>query len=426
MKRIKDAQPAMPLLLWLIPLYIWAIFSLWSGSSQQCINSTQATKSLCTSLDFVELLSTHSLSIVALTGLVALHGGCFWLARKEKIAPRLAWPYLVVQAVLILLLGAVIGNENFILLIYLALILGATGMLPQARATLIVASLLFIAKALVSTFAQGSWDAFLDNMRVDSTAPLFMFVVGYLVLYIQQGQLYEKLQKSHAALEEANTRLEVSTRQITILTRQNERQRLAREWHDTLAQNLLSLIRQLDVAKSHLAHQRSERASEIVSETAASARLALAQARAAISDLRTNVPTPETLREMVQQEIERFTDATGIICVAELDALPETPPACCEHVLRTITEGLNNIARHAQANHVWITLVRHAQELELEIRDDGIGLPDLAAIGSGHYGLVGLRERARQVMGQFEIQSVPGQGTLLAMTFPTNAEEVEA
>ncbi len=84
-----------------------------------------------------------------------------------------------------------------------------------------------------------------------------------------------------------------------------------------------------------------------------------------------------------------------------------------------IGEGLTNIARHAQARQVWITASRTHELLHLELRDDGIGLDPAAVAGQpGHYGLLGLRERARLLHGNLEIQSAPGAGTRVCFAFP--------
>jgi NarL family two-component system sensor histidine kinase YdfH len=201
---------------------------------------------------------------------------------------------------------------------------------------------------------------------------------------------------------------------LTLLT---ERQRIARDLHDTLSQDLVGLIRQLDIIEAHLKLQHSERALMIVQDAAQSARSALTGARWTIENLRTmtaDVACAEALKE-----VEHFQAATGIACESDLAALSGIPEPASEQVLHLVREGLTNIARHAQAHHVWIRTREDQDRLELEIGDDGVGF-DLANVEaqSGHYGLLGLRERARLLGGVVEIRSMPGEGTVLSFSLP--------
>jgi NarL family two-component system sensor histidine kinase YdfH len=96
-----------------------------------------------------------------------------------------------------------------------------------------------------------------------------------------------------------------------------------------------------------------------------------------------------------------------------------TPVVHCTHILRVVTEGLTNIARHARAHHVWIRAIAGEQRLEIEVADDGVGFdPETATPSIGHYGLIGLHERARLIGGQFAIISSPGKGTTLKVGVP--------
>jgi NarL family two-component system sensor histidine kinase YdfH len=122
---------------------------------------------------------------------------------------------------------------------------------------------------------------------------------------------------------------------------------------------------------------------------------------------------------MVQNEIQRFTSATGIACTC---SLPETfvlPATFHEPLLHLVSEGLMNIARHAQATHAWVRGTCNQDILTFEVADDGIGFdPPVVAQQAGHYGLLGLRERARLLQGWLDIVSAPGQGTILRLHLP--------
>jgi NarL family two-component system sensor histidine kinase YdfH len=148
------------------------------------------------------------------------------------------------------------------------------------------------------------------------------------------------------------------------------------------------------------------------------ARTSLAAARSAIDDLRTETMLPTDLPHALEEEIGRFTTATGILCTTRFSTLSPVPLACSESILRSVAEGLLNIARHAQASQVWVCVDQHDQELAIEVRDNGRGFDPSAVAGQGHYGLLGLRERARLLDGQFALLTAPGEGTTLRFLLP--------
>jgi NarL family two-component system sensor histidine kinase YdfH len=203
------------------------------------------------------------------------------------------------------------------------------------------------------------------------------------------------------------------------LTLAAERQRLARELHDTLAQGLAGLILQLEAVDSHLARGGVERAQAIVRQAMTRARLTLADARRAISDLRAEDALPADLDQAIRDEVERFTAATGLPCDLDLQPLPALPERLREQAFRTVTEGLTNIAHHARAQRVTVQVASRDGALEVKVWDDGVGFDPLAVSEQvGHYGLVGLRERARLAGGSLTVTSTPGQGTTIGLRLP--------
>jgi NarL family two-component system sensor histidine kinase YdfH len=203
------------------------------------------------------------------------------------------------------------------------------------------------------------------------------------------------------------------------LTIANERQRMARELHDTLSQGLAGLILQLEAADAHLAGDRPERARGILQQSMEKARGTLAEARQAIDDLRQ--PAERDLAEAVSQEAERFTDATGIPCEPLIELAIEIPELVSETAIRAISESLTNVARHSRAKNVTLRLTGNDKGLEIEICDDGVGF-DPAAVEAGHYGLLGMRERVRLAGGSLEVRSEPGKGACILIRFPLEGD----
>jgi NarL family two-component system sensor histidine kinase YdfH len=227
---------------------------------------------------------------------------------------------------------------------------------------------------------------------------IILFMVMFNRLFVQRQKAIELAE----SLESANAKLAAYNAKIESLTLQNERQRMARELHDTLAQGVAGLVLQLEAVKNHLKSNRNERAIAIVEQALTRARSTLAESRAAIDDLRS---ASADVADSVREKIERFGQATGIPCDAEISiAENQLSPETTDHALNILNESLTNIARHAQATHVHIKFIAQNQTLELEVRDNGVGF-DVNQQPSGHYGLIGMHERARLTGGMLAIES---------------------
>ena len=234
-----------------------------------------------------------------------------------------------------------------------------------------------------------------------------MFVNGgfiVLAVMVLNQQLIERQKAVDLAesLESANAKLAASAAKIESLTLQNERQRMARELHDTLAQGVAGHVLQLEAIKAHLAADRTERAANIVETAIVRARTTLAESRAVIDDLR-DITADTT--EAVHQKVERFRQSAGIPCELELSVIEnQLSMETTNHALDILSESLMNIIRHAQASQVKVKFLIQKQTLELEVCDNGVGF-DVNKQTSGHYGLVGMYERARLTGGTLVIDT---------------------
>jgi len=217
-----------------------------------------------------------------------------------------------------------------------------------------------------------------------------------------------------------NARLYEETRQLAVM---DERNRMAREIHDTLAQGFTGIILQLEAADQAL----SERPSELerhLSQAQNLARKSLAEARRSVWNLRPQALEQLPLAEALGQEVDRFNKETGInvrftVSGDRRDLLPEVETG----LLRICQESLANVRKHAKASDVEVNLTFNESAVEMSISDNGVGFKpdttDRVSKKRGAFGLIGMRERARGLGGTFEVQSKKGKGTLVHTVIPT-------
>ena len=202
-----------------------------------------------------------------------------------------------------------------------------------------------------------------------------------------------------------------------------ERDRIARELHDGLAQLLAAITLQSERARGSLADGNMQAARVAVDRIEQASAAAYTDVREAIVGLRTGAETdfPDALRETA----DWFSDTMGIAVTVDADLAPGVLPPMAElQFLRVVQESLANVRKHAQAAHVWIAATYDANgNLRLTIRDDGVGFdPDhVPRRGRQHFGLIIMRERAESFGGALTITAAPGCGTTITVTVPSVA-----
>jgi two-component system, NarL family, sensor histidine kinase YdfH len=359
--------------------------------------------------------------------LVALYSFLLWRGLSGGVQPRFFWLYFLFQGLSVVAMQWVVEQPNLALNFYLVLTLCAVAMFKRAIPALLIGTsyllLFFISLSIPPTYdvsfgmhLAALWFSFWSFS--DLTTIVF-FVLGYLMLYVQQSSAQRELEQAHLELQAAHRRLAASSRQIETLTLLTERQRIARELHDTLAQGIAGMIMQLEVTSAQLHRKNYQQAQQVLSQALSYARTTLQDARHTITDLRYKTPRVDQLVASVQEEIAHFRQTTGIVCHAHLDDLIHTPAHTCEHVLRVVGEGLSNVAHHAQAQQVNVEARVVERWLSITVQDDGQGFdPDNQTLYTGHYGLLGLQERANLLEGTLSVDSSDGKGTTLEFRIP--------
>jgi signal transduction histidine kinase len=272
-----------------------------------------------------------------------------------------------------------------------------------------------------------------------------MGLIGIFALLGQKSEEQNQARKGMIAeLAQANQRLEEMMAENTGLQAQlltqareagagDERQRMAREIHDTLAQGLTGIITQLEAAQQTASEAERDRR---IGNAKLLARDSLAEARRSVQALRPQALEDCKLPDALADEVARWTATSGVPAEVKITGDPGVlHPEVEVTLLRVAQEALANVAKHAAASHAWVTLSYMGDVVTLDVRDDGTGSsqpgesPGMSpgmntADGSGAgggFGLIAMRQRVNRLAGQLEIESEPGAGTAVSASLPAVA-----
>ena len=225
----------------------------------------------------------------------------------------------------------------------------------------------------------------------------------------ESQRLLAELQTAHRQLQDYAARVEE-------LAVAEERNRLAREMHDTLGHRLTVAAVQLEGAQ-RLIPRDPNRAATMVGTVREQVREALSELRAAVATLREPLEADLSIQVALQRLASSFDNATQLTVHLNLPAeLPDLPPAYRLALYRATQEALTNVQRHAQAQQVWLDLLVQAECLSLTVSDDGVGFP--TDTRETAFGLHGMRERAAHLGGELHLETREGGGAQIKFVLP--------
>jgi two-component system, NarL family, sensor kinase len=194
-----------------------------------------------------------------------------------------------------------------------------------------------------------------------------------------------------------------------------ERNRLAREIHDTLAQGLTATALQLESADALLDAGREDVRSPL-RRALSLTRANLEEARRSVLDLRAAPLEGRPLSEALKALVERWGEESGVSArMQAVNGSRPLPPRIEVALYRICGEALANVARHAGADRATVRLVATPREVRLTVEDDGRGF-DPTSVPQNHHGLLGMRERVAMLGGDFAVRSAPGEGTRIEVS----------
>ena len=216
---------------------------------------------------------------------------------------------------------------------------------------------------------------------------------------------------------------------VGLEARVSERMRIAREMHDTLLQSLNGLILRFQAARNMLPAAPRRRSPHLSMARLPAADQAIAESRDAIQGLRTAPVAPIDLADLLTAMGQELADAqeancdSPAFCVKVEGERQTLAPNLQDEVFRIGREALRNAFQHADARHIDAEILYDEGLLRLRIRDDGKGIaPKVLEEGgrAGHWGLIGIRERAKRMGAQLDFWSEPGAGTEVQLTVPAS------
>jgi signal transduction histidine kinase len=220
---------------------------------------------------------------------------------------------------------------------------------------------------------------------------------------------------AHAAIAIENARLFEASRELNVI---EERNRLARELHDAMTQNLFSLALTAEVA-SGLVYADPARARAEIDRIRALARDTQAELRSLIFELRPPQLEADGLVATIGKDLEVLGRAHGLKADLRVDGTPELDSDVELELYRIVQEALNNAVRHAQADTVEVDVEARDDGVTIVVHDDGVGFdPAARSIRERRLGLTSMRERAERLGGTFSVESSPGAGTTVRVEVP--------
>jgi signal transduction histidine kinase len=350
-----------------------------------------------------------------------------WLTRRSH---RLTHFYLAVQTGIIIALSLTTPDADFFSLLFISLSLQTMHVFPPRIGFRWVA--LFTVVMAVLMIGGSGWGVGPPLVLINAVA--YFFVASYVAVIRRLETARQEAETARqesqtllAELQEAHRELQVYAAQVEELAAVQERNRLARELHDSVTQTIFSMTLTAEAARILLERDPTQAGAQI-DRLLELAQSALAEMRSLISHLRPKTVAEEGLIPALRRHIAERGDRDGLSVALRLERYEEDrrlPPETEEALFRIVQEALNNVVKHAQTDRAEVALRLGDESVSLLVEDSGVGFdPTRVSSGTSHLGLTGMHERVRALGGTLEIVSHPGAGTHINVKVPLANEEV--
>ena len=349
-----------------------------------------------------------------------------WLTRRSHWFTHI---YLAVQTGIIYALSVTTPNIDFWSVLFISLTLQAMHVFPPGTGfrwtgvfTVVMAVLMILGPG---------WSVGLPLVLANAVA--YFFIASYVAVIRrletarrEAETAREESQTLLAELQETHRELQVYAAQAEELAAAEERNRLARDLHDSVTQTLFSMTLTAESTRILLERDPTKVAAQL-DRLLELAQNALAEMRSLISHLRPKTVAEEGLMPALRRHIAERGNQDGLSVALHREGYDEDrrlPPETEEALFRIVQEALNNVVKHAQTNQAEVRLRLRDQAASLLVEDRGVGFdPTRVSSGTSHLGLTSIRERVRALGGTLEIESQPGAGTCIRVEVPLAEEE---
>jgi signal transduction histidine kinase len=287
---------------------------------------------------------------------------------------------------------------------------------PLAFAGLAATSLMVYSGIVFPGGGPVDWAIYLALVAFQTAAVGFGLYAGTRLtdVAVRRRAAIEELEAARVENEGLHIQLIAQAREAGVL---DERERFAREMHDTIAQGLAGVITQIEAVQQNWGDDVEMR--RHLDNASSLARTALGEARRAVYAIRPAVLEDHRLPEAIRGVAGRWSEMTGIPVEVLTTGDPQILPVDVEVVLlRVAQESLANVDKHAEASRVGITLSYMGESVALDTRDDGVGFEPNRSFGGSHFGLAVMRQRTDALGGSMHVESSPGSGTAVSVRLP--------
>jgi len=368
-------------------------------------------------------------SIASLLGvyLVLLIAEPIFIRRNRN----LTYLYLFVQSAIICTISLITPDVDFWAALFFPLVLQAMHNFPRQTGFLITG----IFTMLMAIFMLMGLGIEIGLPLILINGVVYFFLAAFIAITREAEAAREESQKQQAELQSAHQQLQAYTARAEELAVLKERNRLARELHDSVTQSLHSATLLAEAGQRLLGSGDFERARRYLIRVSEISQQALKEMRLLVYELR-----PLALRDIglvgaLQQRLDAVERRSGVEVELSVEEGVDIPASVEEELYRIAMEALNNALKHANPTRVTVSLQKTEEEtlpcIELAILDDGIGFDLESEAGHGGLGLISMKERIEKLGGELTILSAPGEGTqvkaCMSMNSPTqslSAQEV--
>ncbi|NJC96368.1 MAG: hypothetical protein C3F07_17345 [Anaerolineales bacterium] len=341
---------------------------------------------------YIWLLSTMLATYGILLGLQP------FISRGSAIGAHI---YLGVQTVLVLGAMLLYFELDFFALLFLPLGGQAMFLFPRKTAVAWVAVFgiaIIVGQAIQFGLPNGLSFSFLYLAGL-------LFVASFSTLMLRANEARNQSDRLLDELQQAHRQLQEYAGQAEELATAKERNRLARELHDSVAQTLYGLTLQAEAASRKLSTGQTGEVAEYLREIRDSAQQTLKETRLLIFELRPPILEKEGLASALRVRLESVESRSGLKTQVSVQEVGRLPAGIEAGLYGISNEVLNNVLKHAHATEVKVSLLRKSDKVILEISDNGIGFDPASAESHGGLGLKGMKERAEQFGGSLQIES---------------------